>query len=618
MAQRRQHIRNTRAVLEAGTPLEAEYPYDQTLKALRVGDGATQGGFLQKRWGYAYPLSPAQITADQNNYNPSDLAIAETLFLTSDAKRSISGLAGGGAGRRLTLVNRGAFDITLLNSSTASLASNRFVLEGDVVLRPNGAVDLQYSAADARWMRADGNQKIAAITEEFLLTGAISPPQIAADQNDYAPTGIALSTTLKLSSDASRDISGLVDPRDGVYKVIINVGSNPIVLRNQDTRSLAANRFDFGADVNLSGNQSATLRYDSASGKWKLLSSTAGAAVASGAVTARTLAPSALQNVGMVNGTIVTSRSGNAETIAIKTLAGVDPSSSDPVHFVFRDVTVGAGDFVVRTVTSALQLTLSSGSAVGLVSSQVGRIWLTAIDNGGTVMLGVINCLSGTNIYPLAGSGLTSTTAEGGAGAADYAEVMYAASAVVAKPYFVVGYLEYGLGSTGAWNAAPARIQLFGPGIPLPGQLVQSRRFSTGSVLVGSTPIPMDDSVPQSNEGDQYMALSITPTSTCNVLDLEAAVQVAHSASPRMIAALFRDAAADALTVAQAVGSPAGGVSAYIPMKHRVLAGGVSATTFKVRAGSDAAGATTLNGVGSSRFFGGAFNSFVAINELMA
>ena len=42
MSTRRQHIRNTRAYLEASfTPLLAEYPFDTTLNTLRVGDGAT-------------------------------------------------------------------------------------------------------------------------------------------------------------------------------------------------------------------------------------------------------------------------------------------------------------------------------------------------------------------------------------------------------------------------------------------------------------------------------------------------------------------------------------------------------------------------------------------------
>jgi hypothetical protein len=43
--------------------------------------------------------------------------------------------------------------------------------------------------------------------------------------------------------------------------------------------------------------------------------------------------------VGMLNGKLVASVASNALTIAVKTLAGNDPSASDPVFFVFRDAT---------------------------------------------------------------------------------------------------------------------------------------------------------------------------------------------------------------------------------------------------------------------------------------
>ena len=45
-----------------------------------------------------------------------------------------------------------------------------------------------------------------------------------------------------------------------------------------------------------------------------------------------------------------------------KTLHGDDPSAADPVLLVFRNATLGNGNYVYRTVTSALSLTISSGS----------------------------------------------------------------------------------------------------------------------------------------------------------------------------------------------------------------------------------------------------------------
>src|SRR5258705_4003905 len=46
--------------------------------------------------------------------------------------------------------------------------------------------------------------------------------------------------------------------------------------------------------------------------------------------------------VGMLNGTLAASVAGNALTIAVKTLAGADPSSSDPVFFLLPNPNTGS------------------------------------------------------------------------------------------------------------------------------------------------------------------------------------------------------------------------------------------------------------------------------------
>lgn len=56
------------------------------------------------------------------------------------------------------------------------------------------------------------------------------------------------------------------------------------------------------------------------------------------------VAADAAPGLGMVNGTLVTAVAGNALTIAIKTLAGNDPSAGDPVFVAFRNANAAAGD----------------------------------------------------------------------------------------------------------------------------------------------------------------------------------------------------------------------------------------------------------------------------------
>lgn len=182
------------------------------------------------------------------------------------------------------------------------------------------------------------------------------------------------------------------------------------------------------------------------------------------------------QAAGMVNGTIVESHSASAVTFAIKTLAGVDPSATDIVYFVFRNTTAATGNYVVIQVTAALSLVVSSGSTLGTASSNVPfKLWLVAFNDAGTVRLGIINNVLGaaspTSVYPLGQFPIATSTAEGGAGGADSAQVFYTGTAVTSKAYAILGYAAYETGVTtaGAWASTPTRLQLFGDGVPLPG-----------------------------------------------------------------------------------------------------------------------------------------------------
>lgn len=96
--------------------------------------------------------TPPQLTANQNDYSPAELATAAVLRLSADASRSISGLAGGSEGRLLVLRNVGSFDIVLKDASTLSAAANRLVLGGDLTIRAGLACILQYDASLARWV----------------------------------------------------------------------------------------------------------------------------------------------------------------------------------------------------------------------------------------------------------------------------------------------------------------------------------------------------------------------------------------------------------------------------------------------------------------------------------
>lgn len=336
-------------------------------------------------------------------------------------------------------------------------------------------------------------------------------------------------------------------------------------------------------------------------------------------VKAAMLAGSTLSYVGMTNGTIVSSRSASAETIAVKTLAGADPSTLDPVIFVFRNATSATGDYVFLPATAALSVTVSSGSTLGATNAVPFRIWLTIFNDASTLRLGVVNCLSGTSIMALKDDDLRSSTAEGGAGGADNAQIIYTGTAVTSKAIRVIGYLDYTLAAVGTWNTAPTKTQLFGAGVPLPGMTVQQARTQTGAVATGTTAVPLDDTIPQITEGDQYLSQAITPTDAANVLRINSLLHLAQTnVNGALIAALFQDATANALAVGAIFNVQASGAPLQVDVQHEMATGTVSATTFKVRAGNNTGATTTFNGVAGGRLMGGVLCSHLTIEEIMA
>lgn len=307
----------------------------------------------------------------------------------------------------------------------------------------------------------------------------------------------------------------------------------------------------------------------------------------------------------------------NALTISLKGADGNDPSPSNPVYVPFRNVALGTGTPTVLTITSAMSLLISSGSTLGFTSAIASRFWLVMFNDAGTPRIGVVNCLNGTDILRLE-PGTASATAEGGAGAADSAQVFYAGAAVTSKAYTVIGRMEWstGLTTAGTWDALPSQIVLFREGIRLPGNPVTLRRIVSTSDVTGTTVLPDDDTIPQNTEGVQMLTKSITPNA-CNLLRIRHLGQYASTAADNYVtAALFQDSGANA--IAAAWGGRASAGRAQVHLEHVMLANIGSSTTFTIRAGSASAGTIEMNGKASGRLFGGVATSFLEIEEIVA
>jgi hypothetical protein len=150
---------------------------------------------------------------------------------------------------------------------------------------------------------------------------------------------------------------------------------------------------------------------------------------------------------------IVATKSGNAVTYAAKTLSGDDPSAENPGIISFAR-TDGGWDEV--EVTSALSITVSSGSTLGFISGSVAQKTLIGfINNGGAAEMVVCGRPSGVS-----DNSIISTTAEGGAGGADSARAFYSATARTSKRLRIMGYATHALTNAGTWDSDPTDLLL--------------------------------------------------------------------------------------------------------------------------------------------------------------
>lgn len=131
----------------------------------------------------------------------------------------------------------------------------------------------------------------------------------------------------------------------------------------------------------------------------------------------------------------------------------------NPTLLDFRSSTLTSGTVNTRSVSAAISVTVSSGSTLGTANNVAARLVVIAIDNAGTVELAIAN-LAGQPY--LDETGLISTTAEGGAGAADSATVIYSTTARTNVPYRVVGFIDITQATAGTWASAPTVIQGYG------------------------------------------------------------------------------------------------------------------------------------------------------------
>jgi len=127
--------------------------------------------------------------------------------------------------------------------------------------------------------------------------------------------------------------------------------------------------------------------------------------------------------------------------------------------------------------------------------------------------------------------------------------------------------------------------------------------------------IPLDDTIPQIGEGTEYFSIpNFAPLFIGSRIRvrLETNLSVA-SGTVVVIAALFRSGTPDALAVSTAVNVSAD-AEVRPSIDYEFIAASLAPFTYSVRFGGNSTNVLRLNGR-TARLFGGAYNSFLRIDE---
>lgn len=153
------------------------------------------------------------------------------------------------------------------------------------------------------------------------------------------------------------------------------------------------------------------------------------------------------------------------------------------------------------------------------------------------------------------------------------------------------------------------------------GSRVEQVVYGTNNTLVTcGTRIPNDDTIPQITEGDQVLTATITPKHATNLLLIEATLPYyAAVGGAYNTFALFQDATTDAIASCLYADVNFNSYPNEVAvLKHLMVAGTTSATTFTVRAGQDAFGGTVVincNGATGLLALGGTEQAIITITE---
>jgi len=142
----------------------------------------------------------------------------------------------------------------------------------------------------------------------------------------------------------------------------------------------------------------------------------------------------------------------SALTITMRDKVGSAFSADNPGFIAQRSSSITDAGHTTRKVTADFALVVSSGSTLGHTSARLCPIYIYLLDNAGAQELAVAGTFQGE-------SGIYTTAAEGGAGGADNADVMYSATARSNVAGRLVAIAWSNQTTAGTWASTPTEVK---------------------------------------------------------------------------------------------------------------------------------------------------------------
>ena len=306
----------------------------------------------------------------------------------------------------------------------------------------------------------------------------------------------------------------------------------------------------------------------------------------------------------------------NQLTIVLTHADGTAISAADPMTIWFRSATAGSAVLSPLVLTAPVSLVLSAGSTLGFLNAEAWKFWVVVFNDAGTARLAVITPRNGLGVLSLPAQGIASAMAEGGAGAADSAQIFYANAPVTNKPYNVVGSAEFLLTVSGNWNSAPTNAQVWMQGAPLPGQKIHGGgdRYTAASTVANNLSAS-SDVLMTSAVGTQILSSVFNPSSPAHLHRFDVDGNMGVSAAAWIGAGLFLNAEATARAQNNIVapGAEWPCVFSFNFIQCLQLTG---PQTAKVRVGTQG-NTGRISGISSARLGGGAQGASLIITEIV-